>query len=371
VLIGTLGIRLVLWLGKTVPLPPPPGLAGALTEVSVTNDADGPDGFQLTFTLGKGILDYPLVSGGSLDPMTRVVLGVLLGVSPKVLIDGVVTHLQVAPSNEPGMSTLTVTGRDLTQVLDLEERNDRYENQPDYVIVSRIIARYARYGLVPKPTPTTDVPIMLQRIPRQHETDLAFIRRLALQNGFVFYVEPVTLGVNQAYWGPEIRAGIPQPALSVDMGPATNVRSLRFSNDALAPVGSSGTFVEPFLKLPIPIPQLPSLRLPPLARSAASPHRTVLLRDTANENPARAATAVVATASRAPEPVTADGELDTARYGHVLRARRPVGVRGVGATYDGHYFVRRVTHTIGRGRYTQSFSLSREGTGALMPVVRP
>ncbi|MGH2674148.1 MAG: phage late control D family protein [Actinomycetota bacterium] len=370
-LIGTLGIRLVLLLGKVLPLPPPPGLAVALKEATVTNDADGPDGFQLTFSLGKDLLDYGLVSGGSLDPMTRVVLGVLMGISPEILIDGVVTHHQLAPGDEPGTATLTVTGRDLTQVMDLEERNDTYENQPDYVIVTRIIGQYARYGLLPRPTPTTDVPIELQRVPRQHETDLAFIRRLAQQNGFVFYVEPVSLGVNQAYWGPEIRAGVPQPALSVDMGPATNVRSLRFSNDALASVGASGTFVEPFLKLPIPIPQLPSLRLPPLARSPATPHRTVLLRDTANENPARAAVAGVATTSRAPEPVTADGDLDAVRYGHVLRARRPVGVRGVGATYDGNYFVRRVTHAIGRGRYTQSFSLSREGTGALLPVVRP
>ena len=46
---------------------------------------------------------------------------------------------------------------------------------------------------------------MVQRIPRQQETDLAFMRRLAQRNGFVFYVEPVTFGVNRAYFGPEIR----------------------------------------------------------------------------------------------------------------------------------------------------------------------
>jgi hypothetical protein len=75
--------------------------------------------------------------------------------------------------------------------------------------------------------------------------------------------------------------------------------------------------------------------------------------------------------TRAPEAVRAEGDLDSARYGHVLRARRPVGVRGAGTTYDGFYFVRRVTHTIRDGEYSQSFSLSREGTGALLPVVVP
>jgi len=311
------------------------------------------------------------MSSGALDPMTRVVIGLLMGTVPEVLIDGVITHHQFAPSNEPGASTLTVTGKDLSQVMDLEEKNEKYENQPDSVIVLRLVANYARYGLVPQTTPTTDIPIMLQRIPRQHETDLGFIRRMAERNGYVFYIEPVMFGVNKAYFGPEVRASVPQRALTMNMGAATNVKTLTFANDALAPVGTRGTFVEPFLKLPIPIPSLPSLRLPPLASRPAPAERTVQLRNTANENPARAATTAVATVSRAPEAVTGDGELDAARYGSVLRARRLVGVRGVGTTYDGFYFVRRVTHTIKHGEYSQRFNLSRDGTGALLPVVRP
>jgi hypothetical protein len=372
VLIGSLGIRLIMWMGQTLPLPPPPGLLAAVREVTVTNDADGDDGFQLTLTVGKNALgEFGVLSGGIFDPMTRVVIGVLMGAIPEVLIDGVVTHHQLRPSNEPGGSTLTVTGKGLTQVLDLEERNDKYENQPDFLIFTRLIAQYAHYGLVPQPAPTTDVPIMLQRIPRQHETDLHFIRRLAERNGFVFYVEPVTFGVNRAYFGPEIRTTAPQSALTMNMGARTNVETLSFTNDALAPVGTRGTFVDPIFKLPIPIPSLPSLRIPPLARTAAPARRTVQLRESANENPARAATSAVATVTRAPEAVTAAGEVDSVRYGKVLRARKLVGVRGAGTTYDGFYFVRRVTHTLKPGEYRQSFSLSREGTGALLPVVAP
>jgi len=372
VLIGALGIRLIVWVGATIPLPAPPGVMKALTEVTVTNDAEGQDGFQLTLTLGKNqLFDYGILSDGTFDPMKRVVIGVLMGALPEVLIDGVVTHHQIVPSGEPGLSTMTVTGKDLTQVMDLDERNDDYPNQPDFVIVTRLIATYPQYGLVPQPTPTADVPIMLQRIPRQHETDLQFIRRLAERNGFVFYVEPVTFGVNRAYFGPEIRIGAPQPALTQSLGPASNVRSLSFTNDALAPVGTRGTFIDPIFKLSIPIPSLPSLRIPPLARSAAPAYRTVQLRDTANENPARAATAAAATVTRAPDPIEGSGELDAARYGSVLRARRPVGVRGAGTTYDGFYWVKQVTHTIKSGAYTQQFSLSREGTGALLPVVVP
>ena len=370
-LASTLDIRLILMVGPTIPLPAPAPLSQALQSAEVTNDATSGDGFQLTFTLGKEAADYNLLLSGVLNPFNRVIVGVLMGATPEVLIDGIITHHQVTPSNEPGKSTLTVTGKDVSVMLDLEEKNEQYPNQPDSIIVTQLLAQYAVYGLVPQPAPTTDVPIELERVPRQHETDLKFIQRLAQKNGFVFYVEPVTFGVNTAYWGPESRAGLPQPALTTNMAHYSNVKSLNFSNDAMAPVGTEGTFVEPITKTAIPIPPLPSLKVPPLAAQPAVPQRTQLMRNTANQNPSSAAVSAVAAATNVPDAVTGQGELDAVRYGSVLRARKLVGVRGAGLNYDGFYYVRKVSHRISVGTYTQSFTLSREGTGTLTPVVVP
>lgn len=371
-LASTLGIRLILLVGNTVPLPASYAVTSALSRLEVTNDSDQGDGFQMTFTLGKDrVVDYGLLLDGTFDPFNRVIIGVLLGVTPEVLIDGIITHHQVTPSNDPGMSTLTVTGKDVSAMLDLEEKNEKFENQSDSVIVMRLIAQYAQYGLIPQATPTTDIPLVIDRIPRQQETDLRFVQRLAERNGFVFYVEPLTFGVNTAYWGPENRLGLPQPALTMNMGHATNVTSLNFSQDALAPVGTQGSIVEPITKINIPIPSLPPLRIPPLALSPTPTRRTVLLREVANQSPGQAATSAVATATRSPDSVTGTGELETVRYGGILRARKLVGVRGAGFSYNGNYYVKRVSHRIERGTYTQSFTLSREGTGALLPVVRP
>ncbi|HSD82457.1 MAG TPA: hypothetical protein VLG46_01285, partial [Anaerolineae bacterium] len=367
-----LGIRLILMIGKTVPLPASAEVMNALVKAEVTNDAETGDGFQLTFTLTKRPgLDYSLLSDGTVDAFNRVVVAVLLGVLPQVLIDGVITHHQIMPGNQPGEATLTVTGKDVSLMLDLKEKNEEYPNQPDFLIVTRLIAQYAQYGLVPLVTPTTEVPIMLQRIPRQQETDLKFIQRLAQRNGFVFYLEPLTFGVNQAYFGVENRLGLPQPALTLNMDSFTNVKSLNFSQDALAPIGTEGKFVEPLSKTAIPIPALPSLKIPPLAVSTTPAQRTTIMRDTANQSPGQAATAAVAAVTRSPDSVTGTGELETARYGSVLRARQLVGVRGVGFSYNGFYYVKSVTHNIERGTYTQSFTISREGTGSLLPVVRP
>jgi hypothetical protein len=371
-LTGLLGVRLVLLLGDTIPLPAPAAAMHALRGVEVVSDDRTGDGFQLRFAVGKdAVVDSTLVASGALAPLKRVVVGVLFGVVPEVLIDGVITQQEVATGDQPGTSTLSVSGRDLSQLFDLEERNEEYPNQPDFVIAGRVMARYASYGVVPAPAPTTDFPIQLERIPRQQETDLAFLLRIARRNGFAFYLEPLTLGVSTAYLGPENRLGIPQAALTVDMGPATNARGLSFSQDGLAPVGVEGSFVDPFLKRTWPLPTLPPIKVPPLALSPTPARRTTLTRDTAQQNPARAALSGLAESTNAPDAVTARGTVDTARYGHALRARRLVGVRGAGLTHDGLYYVRRVSHSLAPGSYTQSFELSREGTGSITPAVIP
>jgi hypothetical protein len=60
--------------------------------------------------------------------------------------------------------------------------------------------------------------------------------------------------------------------------------------------------------------------------------------------------------------VTASGELDAGHYGSILLARKLM--RGAGKTYDGIYYVKRVTHKIKRGQYLQNFA--REGLGSLI-----
>lgn len=62
--------------------------------------------------------------------------------------------------------------------------------------------------------------------------------------------------------------------------------------------------------------------------------------------------------------VTTSGELDAGHYGSILLARKLVAVRGAGKTYDGIYYVKRVTQKIKRGQYLQNFA--REGPGLLI-----
>jgi hypothetical protein len=371
-LTSQLGIRLLLWVGKTVPRPAPPALLQAVSQVEVTNDSEGDDGFRMTFMLSKQRSgEFDVLEDGTLDPDCRVVIGVIMGATPEPLIDGVIYHHQLAPGTDPGTSKLTVMGRDVRVMLDLKEVNAQYKNQADSAIVTQILTKYGQYHLTPTVTPTMDVPIETERVPWQQETDLAFINRLARRNGYIFYVEPLTVGTNMAYWGQRERTGIPQPALTHNLGSASNVDTLYFANDALAPVGMEGRFVEPITKQSLSIPRLPDLRLPRFTVDPSTPRRTQLMRSAGRRTASQAALALLAQETNAPDPVVGTGSLDARRYGAVLRARRLVGLRGAGSAYDGTYYVSKVKHVLTRHSYTQEFSLKREGTGSLLPVVRP
>jgi hypothetical protein len=369
-----LGIRVLLWIGKSVPLPAPPWFSQALQRVEVTCDARGNNGFQLTFALSRdNPVDYTGLVSGTLDPFNRVIIGVLMGAVPEILIDGVITHQQFSPSDQPGKTTVTVTGNDITAMMDLDQQNQSFDNLPDSLIVTMLLLDYAQYGVVPVVTPTADMPTSVESTPWQsRETDLACIKRLARQNGYVFYVEPLTIGVNTAYFGPDVRLGVPQSALTVNMGAASNVISIQFSNDPLKAVGVTGNLLLPLLGgITLPLPPLPLPIVPPLALMPTMPRRSVYLGDASSADLPQALGMQASAMESGRDTVTADGTIDAVRYGGVLKARRPVGVRGVGFSYDGFYYVKRVTHTIESGKYTQAFSLSREGLGALSPAVLP
>ena len=365
------GIRLFLMIGPTVPVPAPYPVMSAFVELEVTNKDRERDGFQMKFTLGKdSLLDYELLRDGYFDPPNRAIISVVVNVVPQVLIDGVITNHQVVPSNQPGQTMLHVTGEAISLMLDLEEKNDTHPNQSDSVIVTQLLANYASYGLMPQVSSTSDVPIETDRVPSQQGTDFEYIQKLARRNGFVFYIEPTTVpAVNTAYWGVENRLGEPQPALTMNMGSATNVdEPINFTYNALGPAKPQVTIVEPNSKIPIPIP-IPEGLLPSLAGQTAPSLRQTVDRNSANLSPIQAGLRALTAMSGSSDAVVATGNVNTVRYGRVLQSRRLVGVRGVGNAFNGNYYVKEVKHHIRVGQYGQDFTLTREGLGATAPVV--
>jgi hypothetical protein len=364
------GFYLSLYIGSA---PAPRELMDALVSVQVTQTAGNRNGFQLQFSTAKlGRVATDFAPSGFLDPLTRVQIVVTLAGTPSILMDGLVSRQDAAPSSEPGAGTLTLTGEDISLSLDLVDLSGLpYPAMPIEAQVALNLIPLAAFGGIPEIIPSVfvDIPNPLDKIALHIGTSFAYIKYLAGQVGYVFYVKPgPNLGQNQVYWGPEIRWGEIQPALSINSDAATNVESLSFSYDGISATLFAFMVQIPqtTFSIPVPVPDVGILR-PPLARRQPIPFKLELLKDSHRKGPIRAAGLALAKASQAADALTGNGTLNVLRYGRILQSRSLVDVRGAGSAYDGTYFVKSVTHNIKRGEYKQSFSLVREG---LVPLSR-
>jgi hypothetical protein len=376
-----IGSHVTVAIGPTLPVPLPLPLTDAFQQATVSHSDEGHSGFQITFGSGRegiaGLIDSPILSSQLLRPFNRVLILLTMGPVPTVLMDGVITHQQVNPSNDAGGSTVSVTGEDMSALMDLHERSSELVGQEDSIAAALIYAQYATYGVVPVvvPPPVIDPPLPIERTPVQLETDLGHLRTMASRYGYVCFVQPGPApGASIGYWGPPPRAGVMQRALSVGMGPHSNVESLSFQNDARAPAIVEGEVVDPRLGTALPVMTFLSTRLPLVPEPAIlvnQPNvRRLQFRESGNTY-VQALARAQGTTDASTDVVTATGEVDGMRYGGALAARSIVGVRGAGFEYDGLYYVKRVEHTIKRGSYRQSFTLTREGTGSITPAVVP
>jgi len=361
------GIRLQLLIGDTIPAPASYEVVKALEDLEVRNETYERDTFKITFTLGRNNLvdDFGLLRSGVLEAERRLIVVVLFGVRSEILIDGIITRHQTSVSNEPGQSRLVVFGESIFMKLDLIDRNNIYPNEKDSKIVEKILTRreYRSYRLKLELTETDETPQDTERIPSQQQNDLQYIQSLAKRNNFVFYIEPTTVGSNTAYWGAENRKGKPQPPLSMNMGSATNLESFTAGYNALAGVTPKITINDRDTCQPISISySAPSPST--LAKNAAPTLRETISRDSAKLNPKQARLRALTMAREGANAADANGILDAAVYGQILRARRLVCVRGAGRTNNETYYIKQVTHKIRRGEYKQHFSLIREGRGA-------
>lgn len=373
------GVLLQLLLGPTLPLPAPAWLVELLVRARVVHEDDSRSGFELEFQAGRAglsdVLDYRLLRGRLLTPGSRCLLIVVINGRPEVLMDGLVTHQQLSPGTEATPGTLTVMGQDMGVAMAQKEVAVQHPGLSDPLIVTKILLPYVRYGLLPKvlPPPGAGVPLPTHRIPTQIGTDLEYVQALAKKYGFVFYVAPGPLpGTSEAYFGPRIRPGLPQSALSVNLGSATNVNSIHFSFDALEPEVVSGKLQDADTGLALPVRTFTGLRLPLSRSRGGALERQVLPRRRGGIGfPQALALAQGRTDASQERTITAEGELDSLRYGRILQSRRLVDVRGVGDSYSGTYYVKRVTHELEEGSYRQRFMLARHGLGGLLPLVRP
>jgi len=283
--------------------------------------------------------------------------------SVEQLIDGYVTHVKPYFDPDPSQCMLEIWGMDASCLMDREERLKDWPNKRDSDIATEI---FNTYGFMPEVEDTGIVHDEAVSTIIQRETDMQFLQRLALRNGYLCYVEE-----GKGYFRPPQLDGPPQALLAVHFGDETNIDSVSFEVDGL-----KATEVAMF--------QIDRTDKTVLQAAAARGQQTSLGQNDAaallpsGVDPAKIYVGMNV-ASGNPEMtalceglfhdyswfVTGEGKVDANKYGNVLKARQTVTIKGVGVTYSGVYYVTHVTHTFAAEGYTQRFRVRRNG---LMPT---
>lgn len=363
---------LSLMMGSFTASPVPQAVISALQEVQVTTSVGSQAGFQLKFSWSPLSPLASLQSSGFFDPRRRVIISVTVNGVTDVLMDGIVTKQDLTPSNTAGKATFTVTGLDLTALMDfIDFTGIPYPALPNFMIVEAILAKYLVLGVTPVAIPDA-IPAPrnpIEEFVKHKGTDLEEIHSLASGTGTVFFLVPgPTPGKSLAYWGPDITklfAGM-QPSININFGAATNLESISFSYDGTQATDYIVTLIEPKSKVPIPlpIPSLGMIRSAITGSPAPSPLKLRQLQLGAGKSLVDSALEVLGKLVETADVVTASGSLDVLQYGQVFKARQLAMVRGAGAYYNGKYYVKSVTHNIKTGSYKQNFTLARSGPGA-------
>jgi len=377
-----LGVHLTLMIGPDpVAVFAPPPVIEALAEVEVTHQDEGRSGFRLTFTVGRSgpfeLIDFGLVSNPALAVNSRAIVILSFNAVPQVLIDGVVTRRDLIPGNRPGEGRLVLSGQDIGVVLERKATPAEHPAMDETAIAAFLALNYAKYGMVPLVVPpqVIDPVVPVDRTPVQTTDDWQFLTDLAERHGYAFYIEsgPAPF-VNTLYFGPRIRPDIQQKALSVNVGPESNVSDLSFANDALAPERIEAQVQDRLTGQVVPVLTPVATRTPlglmPDYLRLGTAVRTSSIQTSGLSIPQAFGRAQGHFDRSVDDSLMATGTLDPLRYNGVLRARAKVDLRGAGVTFNGTWLVRRVRHLIAGGRYTQDFTISRHDSGPLLPLVR-
>jgi phage protein D len=315
---------------------------------------------HLTLPLSQAVDGtWDLLDDDRLQVWKQLTVQIGFGDAPADLFTGYITQLRPVLPADRTACQLEVWAIDASVLLDRDDKLKDWPDKKDSDIATEI---FESYGLTAQVDPTEVSHDSERSTIVQRETDMQFLRRLALRNGFECFVDGTT-----GYFRAPALDGAAQPVLAAHFGEDTNLSHVSFEVNALAPASVTMTQIDHGTKEIIQVV------------AETSDLRALGQRGSAGLLTGGVAAAQVqvsrAVATGVPEMtalcqglfrrgdwfVTASGEVAASAYGHVLVPRATVTIKGVGETYSGAYYVSHVSHRIATGSYTQTFRAVRNG----------
>lgn len=348
-------------------LPVVPDLLATIQQIEVEDHADMAD--MLRLRLATGVREdnsgWTMVDDDQFRRLTNLKLKVTINGTVEPLIDAYIIEISADFSNQPGQSVLNIVAMDPTVLMNLVEKIKPWPNMTDSQIATAIFNDQA-YHFTPIVEETHWTHQEIDQSTVQRSTDIQFLRQLARRNGYECYVEmnPLT-GAAEGHFHPPRLDQPPQGVLSINMGQFTNINSFNVRYDMLRPTTAKIVGLDTNTQSKQPAEAV-SMSLPGLGKEHVLQRdrpRLILLSQTGLAQTGELKTYTQAVLDRSAWAIMADGELNTVAYGGILRAKRPVLVRGAGKQFSGTYYVEKVLHSFTGDGYTQRFSLRRNAIG--------
>ena len=286
----------------------------------------------------------------------KLAVSATIGGHTEKLFTGVITHLKPDFGGDLDECKFEIWAMDATVTMDREDVLAAWPNYKDSDIAAEI---FHNHGLTPQVDDTDvvhddEVSTIIQR-----ETDMRFLKRIAGRNGYDCYVD----GTTGYFRKPDLTIA-PQPVLAVQFGDETTVIRFALTVDGLTPSAISMNQLDRVSKEPHSV-VVETAKQKPLGKVAAARYF------------AGALTGLIeigqTVTTGAPEMtrlcqgiydhgewfVTGEGEIAGNQYGHVLKPRRPVTIKGIGANYSGVWYVSHVTHVFTGNGYIEQFRVKR------------
>ncbi|MGH3264440.1 MAG: phage late control D family protein [Trebonia sp.] len=337
----------------------------AIRSVEVEDHAELADVARLKLSAAVGGSDrnWTVIDDPICRRLTRLQIGVRLGGgSPTPLIDAYVIDVRAALGNEAGGSTVEIVAMDATVLMDLQEKVRAWPDQSDSSVASTIFDEYGfdadvqDTGYVRQESDVTSI---------QRGTDMRFLRKLAERNGYECFVDVGDDGRTTGHFrAPQLNQNS-QTVLSVNLGTETTVDSFKVRYDMLSATtaAASGIDAHDASTQPVQAPDSSECTLGGDSTIPSELPRTKLLPGTGLSRAGELQTLAQATVDRSAFAITADGVVNAAALGQVLKAKQPATVRGAGTQFSGQYYVQRVLHRFEHGGYQMHVSLKRNASG--------
>jgi hypothetical protein len=298
---------------------------------------------------------------------SRVRVEIKVGDAPFTpLIDGPIVGADSALSGEPGKSFITLRVQDDSAYLNRKDQIQQFIGMLDHEIAEQLldqVPQIAEKQIETTPAPPNGAPSVTQR-----GTEIHILRSLAERQGMHAYVLPgsrpgQSIGCFKKL--PETPSRLPDLVL---LGPDRNVAEFDAQQDAQAPAKVTVTAIS---AKDLSVSQ-ETATTADLGQVGGRPEVDLVQEDDVAVHiaPPKHGDGVdlvqyaKALVEKHAFGLTATGTLLGDCYPGVLSPYQYVAVRGVNSKLSGHYLITKVTHTLSRTSYQQSFTVQRKALSA-------